>query len=130
MRSSAWSSARDRAASSASTGWAVAFMARIYQDVGRVLSAYVTGSKGNTGGRVAVEEIQAGFRRQRPRQPVTLDFVAALRAQECQLFSGLDAFRHHPDLQRMGHGDDGGGDRGIVGIGGDVAHEFLVDLEG
>src|SRR6185437_8993640 len=34
MRSSAWSSARDKAASSASTVSVVMFMARIYQDVG------------------------------------------------------------------------------------------------
>ena len=63
-------------------------------------------------------------------EPVALHLVAVLLAQVLDLLGALDAFRHHVEAERMRHGDDGGGDRLVVRVGGDVADELLVDLEG
>ena len=76
------------------------------------------------------QHLGAFVRRHRPRQPVTLHFLAAFVAQELQLVVSLDAFGDHGQLQRMGHRDDGPGDGGVVWIDRDVADESLVDLDG
>src|SRR3546814_20511047 len=82
-------------------------------------------------GRAPVaDEGQAGVRVQRPRQPEPLDFVAALGTQELQLRLGLDALGDDVQPQRVGHGDDRAGDRGIVRLAREVVDEFLVDLDG
>src|SRR6185437_6606324 len=121
MRSRAASRVRDNAASSSSkcrVSMAVDYKAK--GDAWHVPSGEV-----EAGGGTAIQELQAGVGRQRTREPVTLDFVAVLRAQERQLFGGFHALGDHLQLQRVRHGDNGGGDRRIVRIGGDVTHELL-----
>src|SRR6185437_370847 len=125
MRSSATSSVRDNAASSSSkcrVSMAVDYKAK--GGAWHAPSGEVEAGRGAT-----VEEFEASFRRKRAREPVALDFVAGVRAQERELLGGFHALGHHLELQRVRHGDDGGCDRGVVRIGGDVADEFLVDLE-
>jgi hypothetical protein len=49
--------------------------------------------------------------------------VAFVRTQKRQLFFGLHAFRHHLEIETVRHGGDCHGDRRVIGVGGDVAHE-------
>ena len=63
------------------------------------------------------------------REPVSLDLVAAVLAQELHLRVCLDAFGDHVQPERTRHRDDRGGDRGVVGSLGKVVDELLVDLQ-
>jgi hypothetical protein len=63
------------------------------------------------------------MRRNRPAHPESLDEIAALESQHLRLFRGLHAFAHHPKIERVTHGDDGGRDRRIIDVGRHVAHE-------
>ena len=58
--------------------------------------------------------------------------MAPQTGQHVALLLRFDALGYHPQVQAMGQGDDGAGDAGIVGIvgiGEQVAHKALVDLE-
>ncbi len=63
-------------------------------------------------------------------EEVALHAVAAVALQIVELALGLRPFGHHAQLEVMGHGDDRGGDHGIVRVGGDVLNEGAVNLHG
>src|SRR3546814_20190061 len=67
---------------------------------------------------------------QRWRQPIARNRVTAMVAQVIHLFLGCHAFSDHIEPERVGHGDHGGGNRGIIGVATEVADELLVDLQG
>src|SRR5215470_15689324 len=58
-----------------------------------------------------------------------LHLVAAFEAQELHLLARLHAFGDHLELQAVPEADDGAHDHRVVGIGGQIAHEALVDLQ-
>jgi hypothetical protein len=64
------------------------------------------------------------------REQVALAEVAAGVGEALALGVGLDAFGDHVDVELVGHGDDGLGDGQVARVGGEVADEGAVDLEG
>lgn len=66
---------------------------------------------------------------QRCAEKVTLRLVAALQAQPGQLAGGLHPFGNGAQPQVAGQADDGADDGFVFGVGGDVAHKTLVDLQ-
>src|SRR5688572_30138821 len=85
---------------------------------------------GSGGTARAGEELPALAGGEGTAEQITLHAVAVPRGQELELLLGLHALRDHLQLQGVREGDDGGGDGGVVGVGGDVAYERLVDLQG
>jgi hypothetical protein len=63
-----------------------------------------------------------------PRRYPCTRFAADL-AQELCLLEGLYPLGNDPEVEGAAHGDDGGGDRRVVGVGGDITDEGTVDLE-
>lgn len=59
--------------------------------------------------------------RKRAREKIALNHIALVRNEHGQLFSGFHPLGDHLELEVMGHGDHGAGDRGIVGVRHDVA---------
>jgi hypothetical protein len=59
----------------------------------------------------------------------TPDLVAAVAAQQRHLGARFHAFGDHLHVQAVRDAEDGQRDRGIVGVGRDVAHECDVDLQ-
>ena len=55
--------------------------------------------------------------------------MASLVAQAVYFGFGLDAFRRDGDAEALAEADDRTHDRLRVGVGGEVAHEGLVDLD-
>ena len=74
------------------------------------------------------EEIE-GRGRQGTRQQEALELIAVVIAQESELLLGLDALGDDDELQAPSHRDDGHRDGGVVLVGGEVAHEGLVQLD-
>ena len=72
--------------------------------------------------------LEAGGR-QRPAKEVALQFLAALRAQEIEVFLDLHALGDHRAVQAVRHADGGADDGFVVRIDADIAHEGLVDLD-
>src|SRR5581483_4372232 len=62
-------------------------------------------------------------------EKVSLRVLASAVAEELHLRFRLDAFGLNFETQRVGHGNDCGNDRKIVGVVGNIAHEGAVDLE-
>ncbi len=58
--------------------------------------------------------------RQRLAEIVALNLVALMRSQERHLRLVFDAFGNHLEIQTFRHADDGGCDRRIVSIDGDI----------
>src|SRR5262245_53850810 len=65
----------------------------------------------------------------RDREAVPLDLVAAVRGEQFELLLGLDAFGDHLELEAVRQADDRERDHRVLRVGGDVAHERVVDLE-
>eukprot|EP01022_Parablepharisma_sp_SALTPOND_P027435 TRINITY_DN665_c0_g3_i1.p1 TRINITY_DN665_c0_g3~~TRINITY_DN665_c0_g3_i1.p1 ORF type:complete len:1952 (-),score=631.07 TRINITY_DN665_c0_g3_i1:246-6101(-) len=65
----------------------------------------------------------------RTAEEVTLVGMASGIGQEAALGIGLHTFGDDTQAQALGEVDDGLGDRGIVGIDQDIAHERLVDFK-
>src|SRR5262245_13235553 len=67
--------------------------------------------------------------RGRDREAVALDLVAAVRREQLELLLRLDALGHDLELEAVGEADDRERDHRVLRVGGDVAHERVVDLE-
>src|ERR1700674_5235741 len=65
----------------------------------------------------------------RMTEVITLPLIAAMRLKEGKLLACFHPFRHHPLLETVAHGDDCADNGRIIGIGGDIAYERLVDLQ-
>src|ERR1700722_206388 len=65
----------------------------------------------------------------RAAEIVSLRLITLVSLKECQLFQRFDAFRHHSQIKASAHTDNRGHDRCLVGNGGELADERLVDLE-
>src|ERR1700674_156897 len=61
---------------------------------------------------------------------VSLNFVTVVSLKKRQLFLRFDTLGDDPQLEASSHADHRGHDGGLVGSGGDLADERLVDLEG
>src|ERR1700730_12539963 len=66
----------------------------------------------------------------RPAEIVSLGLVTMVSLKEGRLFLRFHALGNDAQLQASAHADDGGHDGGLVGGGGDLTDERLVDLEG
>src|SRR5665213_1241003 len=64
-----------------------------------------------------------------PRDQESLRFLAAMALQEFVLRGGFDAFGDHAQVERMRQCDDRDGDRLVVAVLFQPAHEALVDLD-
>ena len=76
---------------------------------------------------------QRGFqfgRRLRLAKEVALQFIHPQPLQQRRLFGGLHPFRHHALVERLGQGDDGGGNGQRRALHPEGKHKALVDLEG
>src|SRR5438132_836650 len=62
---------------------------------------------------------------QGPVEEIALEFVAVISLEEIFLFDRFDAFGDHLQLQAVGEHDDRVGDRGVVRVAAQVAHERL-----
>src|SRR3569623_31602 len=82
---------------------------------------------GEPGGLQERKQAEAGERR--AEQKAQAD-AAAEQTQDAQLLGGLDALGNHVEAERMGHGDDGGDDGGVIFAVSDVAHEGADEYEG
>src|SRR3569832_2068069 len=78
---------------------------------------------------VATQQIGDVADGQRRAVQVTL-YRDAVTAHEIQLLAGLHALGDDVELQGLGHRDDRLDDGGVVGVGGHVADEGAVDLQG
>src|SRR5688572_21366606 len=67
--------------------------------------------------------------RHRPSIEKALHLVAAGGPQEFKLLFGLHAFRYDTKLKAVSKRDDCADNGAVAGIGRDVAHEELVDLQ-
>ena len=67
--------------------------------------------------------------RQGPAEQVALVGVAALLGETGALGFGFHAFGNHGQAQALAEGDNRTGDGGVVGVGQQVAHEGLIDLQ-
>ena len=70
-----------------------------------------------------LEEVLECSGRKRPAKVITLDFVAAVLAQESKLIFSFHAFGDDRKFQRMRHGNDCMRNRRIVGFFRNVANE-------
>ena len=52
-----------------------------------------------------------------------------MRPKECHLRFVFDAFGDDFEIQALGHADDCGGDRRVIGIHGDISDKRTVDFE-
>jgi hypothetical protein len=62
-------------------------------------------------------------------EKIALAFVALLGPEECELLVRFHAFGNDPIVEVLAHPDHGADDGGVVRIGGDIAHEGLIDLD-
>ena len=76
------------------------------------------------------EEGEERFFGQRCGEQEALTVVAAGEGEAVALGFGFDAFGNHRQAELVGHGDDGFGDGQIARVGGEVADEGTVDLQG
>jgi len=80
-------------------------------------------------GRIGAQESLQQVRGQGAAEQVALVEVAACAGQQIALFGGFHALGDHFQAQAARQGDDGVHNRGVVGVGEQVAHKALVDLE-
>ena len=80
----------------------------------------VTALSGQWATRVAFEFFYQFAAGDRSVEQITLAYITAMAAQECQLCSGFNALGNHFELEVVGHGNHGGGDFHVVLVVGDV----------
>ena len=76
------------------------------------------------------EQLGELLRKHRPAEIVSLRLVTLVSLKKCQLFLRFHALGNHPKLKAPAHADHCLHDDRLVGNGGDLADERLVDLEG
>ena len=86
-------------------------------------------SRGSKGRHACLEKLGEFLGNEGSTEIVALGLIAAMGLQEGHLFAGLHAFGDNLLVETFGHGDHGGDNRGVVGLGGDVMHERLVDFQ-
>src|SRR6266581_719395 len=67
--------------------------------------------------------------RRRNREVIALDLVAAVRGEQLELLLRFHALGHDFQFEAVREADDRECDHGVLGVGGDVANEGVVDLE-
>ncbi len=67
--------------------------------------------------------------RKRLAEIVTLHFVAMMVPEERHLLLGFDTFGNDLQVEAVSKRYHGAGNGGVVGVGRDIAHERLINLE-
>src|SRR5579885_2918712 len=86
-------------------------------------------ARGRARRRLAADDVGVILDRQRPADEIALDLAALLAGEEFELLLGLDAFRHHWQIEPAAERDDGANDGDRLLAVREVGDEGLVDLD-